>query len=265
MEYDYIECGDNVTLMRKLPDECIDLTITSPPYDNLRTYEGFSWDFESLVKELFRVTKEGGVCVWVVNDATVNGSETGTSFKQALKFMETGFKLHDTMIYNKGSCPFPEKTRYYNVFEYMFVFVKGKIKTVHLLEDRKNKRSKVKKSGTTERQRDGTLIKTSSEKNGIDRRIKDFGVRFNIWDINAGKGKTTKDDYAYEHPAMFPEQLAEDHIKSWSNEGDLIFDPFLGSGTTAKMAVLNNRHYLGFELSEKYFDIACKRLDDVET
>lgn len=215
-------------------------------------------------KELFRITKDGGVVVWVVGDATINGSETGTSFKQALFFKECGFNLHDTMIYDKGSCPFPDKTRYYNVFEYMFIFTKGKIKTFNPIEDRKNKCGGESVKGTTLRQKDGSLKKTSSEINNLDRTIKEYGYRFNIWRISPGKGKTTKDVYAYEHPAMFPEQLANDHIISWSNPGDIVFDPFLGSGTTAKMAVINDRHYIGFELDEKYFDIACKRLDEVE-
>jgi site-specific DNA-methyltransferase (adenine-specific) len=199
-----------------------------------------------------------------VGDATVNGSETGTSFKQALYFMDCGFKLHDTMIYDKGNCPFPDKTRYYQCFEYMFVFVKGKLKTFNPIQDRKNKCGGEKIQSTTLRQKDGSLKKTSAEKNNTGRCIKEFGYRFNIWQISSGKGKTTLDTYAYEHPAMFPEQLCQDHILSWSNEGDIVFDPFLGSGTTAKMAVLNNRHYIGFELSEKYFDIACRRLDEAE-
>ena len=139
LDINQIYCGDNLTLIKQLDDNCIDLTVTSPPYDNLRTYNGFSWDFEGLAKELFRVTKEGGVVVWVVGDATINGSETGTSFRHALYFMECGFNLHDTMIWNKGNLSFPETNRYSNVFEYMFIFSKGKPKTANLIQDRKNK------------------------------------------------------------------------------------------------------------------------------
>jgi site-specific DNA-methyltransferase (adenine-specific) len=243
--------------MKELPEGCIDLTVTSPPYDNLRDYKGYSFDFEPIAKELYRITKPGGVVVWIVGDATIKGSETGTSFRQALYFKEIGFNLHDTMIYEKDGAPFPDKTRYYNSFEYMFVLSKGKPKTFNQLCDRKNKYVGKRKSQTV-RQKDGTLIKVPEKVN------KEFGARFNIWRINSGKGKTTLDEYAFEHPAMFPEQLAEDHILSWSNEGDVVFDPFLGSGTTAKMAVLNNRHYIGFEISEEYFDICSKRLDDAE-
>lgn len=212
-----IICGDNVEIMRQIPDNYIDLTVTSPPYDNLRTYNGFSFDFESVAQELYRITKEGGVVVWVVGDATVKGSETGTSFRQALYFKEIGFNLHDTMIYDKGSCPFPDKTRYYNVFEYMFVLSKGKPKTFNPICDRKNKCSGEKIISTTLRQADGRLIKTSAEKNNTGRKIKEYGYRFNIWQISPGKGKSTKDNYAFKHPAIFPEQLAQDHIISWSN------------------------------------------------
>ena len=255
MEYDYIDCGDCLELMKEIPDGSISLTVTSPPYDDLRTYDGYSFDFENIAKELYRITKNGGVVVWIVNDATKNGSETGTSFKQALFFKEVGFNLHDTMIWNKGSCPFPDKTRYYQSFEYMFVLVKGKLEVYNPIEDRQNKWSGTKVHGTL-RQADGSLKKPTGIKSG--REIKEKGVRFNVWDVSPERKNKTG------HPAVFPEQLAQDHILSWSNEGDIVFDPFLGSGTTAKMAVLNNRHYIGFELSPKYFDIACKRLDEVE-
>lgn len=265
MEYDYIEQGDCLELMRGIPDGSVDLTVTSPPYDNLRTYNGFEWDFEGVARELYRITKDGGVVVWVVGDATINGSETGTSFRQALYFKECGFNIHDTMIYDKGSCRFPDTTRYYQSFEYMFVFSKGKPKTFNPICDRKNKCAGEKIQATTERNRDGSLRKTSAETNNTGRTIREYGFRFNIWQIPAGKGKSTLDNYAFEHPAIFPESLAKDHIISWSNPGDVVFDPFLGSGTTAKMAVLNDRHYIGFELSGEYFDIACKRLDEAES
>jgi len=267
VELDYITNGDCRILMKTLPNGCIDMTITSPPYDNLRNYNGESnWNFEvfkEVAKELFRITKPGGVVVWIVGDATINGSETGTSFKQALFFMECGFNLHDTMIYQKDACPFPETNRYYPSFEYMFILSKGKPKTANLIMDKPNKRFGEKVTGTG-RNPDGTLKQHTAVKNKTNRVVKEFGVRTNVWLYSVGKWKVTKDEYAYQHPAMFPEQLAADHIITWSNPGDVIFDPFLGSGTTAKMAVLNNRHYIGFELSSEYFDIACQRLDDVE-
>ncbi len=269
MEFDYIEQGDCLELMKKIPDGSIDLTVTSPPYDNLRTYNGNidQWCFEKFQKiaeELFRITKDGGVVVWVVGDATIKGSETGTSLRQALYFKECGFNIHDTMIYDKGSCRFPDVTRYYQSFEYMFVFSKGKPKTFNPICDRKNKCAGEKIQSTTERNPDGSLRKTSAETNNTGRTIREYGFRFNIWQISSGKGKSTLDDYAFGHPAVFPEQLAQDHILSWSNPGDIVFDPFLGSGTTAKMSVLNDRHYIGFELDPGYYDIACRRLDESE-
>lgn len=240
--------------MKLLNSNSIDLVVTSPPYDNLRTYNGYEWDFEATAKELYRVVKNGGVVVWIVGDATINGSETGTSFKQALFFKDIGFNLHDTMIWEKGSCPFPDKTRYYQSFEYMFVFVKGKIKKYNPIEDRQNKWSGTKVHGTL-RQADGSLKRPTGIKSG--REVKDKGVRFNVWKIAPERKNKTG------HPAVFPEQLANDHIISWSKEGDVVFDPFMGSGTTAKMAISNKRNYIGFEISKEYCDIAEKRIKEL--
>jgi len=246
--------------MRLLDNNCIDLTVTSPPYDNLRNYNEFTWDFENIAKELFRITKDGGVVVWIVGDATIKGSETGSSFKQALFFMECGFNLHDTMIYQKDACPFPETNRYYPSFEYMFILSKGKPKTANLIMDKPNKRFGEKITGTG-RNPDGTLKQHTAVKNKTNRVVKEFGVRTNVWLYSVGKWKVTKDEYAYQHPAIFPEQLAQDHIISWSNEGDLVLDPFMGSGTTGKMALLNNRNFIGIELDDEYFEIAKQRIE----
>ena len=236
--------------MSRMEDDFIDLTVTSPPYDNLRTYNGYSFDFESIAKELYRVTKEGGVVVWVVGDATVKGSETGTSFKQALYFMECGFNLHDTMIWNK--CGFTAvgtlKTRYASVFEYMFIFTKGKLKTFNPIKDRKNKHFGDTRKSHLIRQKDGT------QKRCTGYTIKEYGQRFNIWEIPPAKIRNQK------HPAVFPEQLANDHIISWSNEGDLVYDCFMGSGTTAKMSIVNKRNYIGSEMSDEYCEIIKERL-----
>ena len=239
----------------KLLDDCsVDLTVTSPPYDNLRSYKGFEFDFESVAKELYRVTKQGGVVVWIVGDATVKGSETGTSFKQALYFKEIGFNLHDTMIYAKnGGLPI-NCQRYNPSFEYMFIFTKGKVKTFNplLIECRQAGKT----STGTQRQKNGTLkIKTGYGKPTKNNKTKD-----NVWIYEIGFNKTTKDKIAFQHPAIFPEQLAQDHITSWSNENDLVLDCFMGSGTIAKMAKANNRQYIGFELSEEYCQIAEQRL-----
>lgn len=251
---------DCVKGMKMIPDNSIDLTVTSPPYDDLRNYKGYSFEFEDVANELYRVTKEGGVVVWVVGDKTHNGSETGTSFKQALYFKEIGFNLHDTMIYEKDSISFPDKTRYYQIFEYMFIFSKGKPKTINLLADRKNKWYNGKKHIKGHyRNADGEQVRHNKQN-----LLKEYGVRFNIWRIPNGHQKSTLDKIAFEHPAIFPEKLANDHILSWSNEGDIIMDPFMGSGTTAKMATLNNRKWIGFEISKEYIDIANKRLDNLK-
>lgn len=249
--------GDNVTVMKTMPDNYVDLTVTSPPYDNLRTYNGFTWDFEALAKELYRVTKPGGVVVWVVGDGHDKyGSETMTSFKQALFFREIGFILHDTMIYQKNSYPFPPSNRYYQQFEYMFVFSKGKPKTTNI-QTQKTTWQKSTKEVSTTRSADGTTNEMKYAK-GKDTRKMD-----NIWLCNTGYMRTTKDKYAFSHPAMFPEELVDRHILSWSNEGDTVFDPFVGSGTTGKMALLNNRKFIGIELSSEYVEIAKKRLESV--
>lgn len=248
--------GDCSKVLKEFPDECIDLTVTSPPYDDLRDYEGYSFDFEIIAKELFRVTKQGGVLVWVVKDSHKEHDESGTSFKQALFFKECGFKLYDTLIYNKEKVTFPHPNMYYDSFEYMFVLSKGKPKTVNLLKDRKNNWGGSSSWGNvTQREKDGTLTKKGK------RDIPEYGVRFNVWRYMSGFGHSTKDKITFEHPATFPEALAQDHIISWSNEGDLVLDCFAGSGTTLKMAKLNRRNYIGIEISEKYIEIINKRLD----
>ena len=241
--------GDHLEIMPKhIEDESIDLTVTSPPYDNLRDYTGYKFDYERLAKELYRVTKPGGVVVWVVGDATVGGSETGTSFRQILYFMEIGFNLHDTMIWNKGgfTAVGALKTRYAQVFDYMFILVKGKIKTFNPLKDRLNKKQ-TGKFLKNKRLADGT----TGEVGKYGTRNK-YGQRFNIWEFsNTDRSK---------HPAIFPEQLAQDHIISWSNPGDLVLDPMAGSGTVLKVAEQLGRNSIGIEISEEYCDIIKKRM-----
>ena len=253
-----ILCGACQEVLASLKDECVDLTVTSPPYDNIRDYKGYSFeeeDFRAIIRQLFRVTKKGGVVVWIVGDATMNGSESGTSFRQALGFMEGGFKLHDTMIYEKNTSSFPAKRtgkRYTQIFEYMFVFCKGKIKTGNLICDKPNKWAGWTNWGkNTQRGKDGKLKKTKDIKP-----VPEFSPRNNIWRYNVGKGFNSSDKESHSHPAIFPEKLAEDHILSWSNEGDVVLDPFVGSGTTCKMAKKNKRHYIGIDISEEYCNLA---------
>ncbi|WP_457559600.1 DNA-methyltransferase [Candidatus Harpocratesius sp.] len=243
-------------ILPQISSNSIDLTITSPPYDNLRDYQGFQFNFEFIAQELYRIIKPGGIVVWIIGDSTINGSETGSSFKQALGFMSKGFKLHDTMIYQKSGFAFPSKTRYHQIFEYMFVFSKGKPKTFNPLIDRPNKSQYT--FSKKRRKKDGTI----SHKDDTSRiKVNEYGMRFNIWRYKTGRGHTTADAIAYEHPALFPEALAKDHILSWSNEGDLILDPLNGAGTTTKMAYMLNRRFIGIDISEKYCKIALERLN----
>lgn len=245
-------------LMAELPPDCIDLTVTSPPYDNLRDYHGYPFDFESIAFELFRVTKPGGVVVWVVADEIVNGSESGNSFRQALHFMELGFNLHQTMIYEKTGHPFPPSNRYYRQSEYMFVFSKGTPLATNLLRTKVKYKNKRNLPPPT-RQADGSMERMKY-KIGNDTRIKD-----NIWRYATGKGNTTSDSFAFEHPAMYPEALAKDHILSWSDPGAVVLDPMCGSGTTCKMAKQNGRQFLGFDISDEYCEIASKRIKGAQT
>jgi DNA modification methylase len=254
MKYNKVYLGDCLEVMKDIPDKSIDMVLTSPPYDNLRTYNGYTFDFEGIAKELYRVTKDGGVVVWVVNDGTKNGGETGTSFRQALKFMDIGFILHDTMIYQKNSYPFPPVNRYYQQFEYMFVFSKGKPKTANI-QRQENVWKQKDKHSSTQRNKDGTTSHLKYE-TGLDTRKMD-----NVWKIDTGYMRGTKDKIAFKHPATFPDLLAERHILSWSNEGDTILDPMAGSGTTLKMAKKNNRNYIGIEISKEYIEIINKRLN----
>ena len=248
---------DCLDTMARMEDNFIDLTVTSPPYDNLRKYNGYSFDFESIAKELYRTTKEGGIVVWIAGDATIKGSETGTSFKQALFFKECGFNLHDTMIFQKTN-PIPQiyRKRYNGIFEYMFVFSKGKVKTNNPIKiDCLHAGLQLK--GTTYK----NYSKGEQKRGKAANPVKKQKIKGNIWEYVVGKRK--EDQEAKGHPAPFPCALARDHIISWSNESDIVYDPFMGSGTTAKMAILNNRNYIGSEMSKEYCDIIKERINNL--
>lgn len=249
-----IICGNHINVLSKIQSDCIDLTVTSPPYGKLRSYKGFEFDFKSLAKELYRVTKEGGIVVWVVGDSSVDGSESGESFSQALYFKEIGFNLHDTMIYEKNGFANPSVSRYHQIFEYMFVISKGRIKTFNPLKDRRNIVSR--RGGNSKRNIDGSM--TIASVSSIP--LKKYGLRFNIWKYNIGGSNVSEDSIAFKHPAIFPEQLAKDHILSWSNEGDIILDPMCGSGTTLIAAKKLNRKYIGIDISDIYCDLSRKRV-----
>jgi DNA modification methylase len=251
MDLDKIYCGDSAEILKTFPDACIDLTVTSPPYDNLRTYNGFVFDFETIAHELYRVTKPGGVVVWVVGDATVNGSETGTSFRQVLYFMGCGFNC-ETMIYEKaGTGAIGSNDYYWQAFEYMFVMSKGKINISNLLTDRKN----LTAGGISHNR--GTRKDGSLDPNRANITTAPTGRRTNIWRYMNGfnfNGETG-------HPGTFPEALAHDHILSWSNPGYIVLDCFAGSGTTLKMAKELGRHWIGIEISQEYCNLCKKRVD----
>lgn len=245
--------GDCIEEMKKMADGDVDLTVTSPPYDNLRTYNGniAQWGehvWKAVIQDLFRVTKQGGVVVWIVGDATIKGSETGTSFKQALWAKECGFNLHDTMVwYKTNPMPYIKKDTYTPSFEYMFIWSRGKPKTANLLRVPSKYAGKVLKTHTTNPE--------SIRRPNKTRPTLPTKVEHNVWSIVVAGTN-------HGHPAIFPEKLAHDHILSWSNEGHTVFDPFMGSGTTGKMAKLLNRNFIGIELDETYFEIAKKRIYD---
>lgn len=261
MEKNQIYLEDNLETLSKMSDDYYDMVITSPPYDDIRKYNGFSFDIDRLAPELYRTTKKGGVVVWVVNDQVIKGSESGTSFRQVLKFMDAGFLLHDTMIYEKNSSSYPssvKSNRYTQIFEYMFVFSKGKPKTSNLICDKPNKWAghtnwgkNTKRIGENEQ-----LVEVGNIKP-----VPDFSPRNNIWRYVNGGGFASKDKIAHKHPAIFPEELVRDHLMTWTKEGDLVYDPFIGSGTVAKMCILLGRDYIGSEISQEYVDICNERIE----
>lgn len=252
-----LHCADCLDVLPTLEAGSVDLTVTSPPYDNLRDYgetfnpDAFNW--RGIIEALYRVTKPGGVVVWVVGDATINGSETGTSFRQALWAMECGFNLHDTMIYQQaGTGAKGSNYAYWQAFEYMFVFSKDQIKTSNRIRDKINRQAgNICGQSVLYQKR-----KTRNER-GL-RVVHRIGIRENVWKYQVGNNGD--DPIATEHPATFPERLAHDHIISWSNPGDVILDPMMGSGTTGKMAIKAGRRFIGIELEREYFDIAHQRI-----
>ena len=252
----YLE--DCINVMSKMKDGSVDLTVTSPPYDNLRTYkDSLEWNEEVwklIIQHLYQVTKEGGVVVWVVGDATIKGSETGTSFKQALYAIECGFNLHDTMIWRKTNPPPQTKAgrRYTASHEYVFVLSKGKPSTFNCIMQ------PCKMAGAITNNRTQLTAEGSIREDRVKARRGKT--------VNKEKPLQSVCDYpntgSRKHPAAFPEQLVNDHILSWSNEGDVVFDPFLGSGTTGKIALLNNRKFIGCEKVPEYFEIARNRIEE---
>ena len=255
LDVNKIYCCDCVDGISKLDDDCIDLVVTSPPYDDLREYNGYTFDCISVAKGLFRVVKQGGVVVWVVGDKVVDGNKTLTSFKQALIFQSVGFNVHDVMIYKKMNTPFMRSNAYTNCFEYMFIFSKGHPKTFNPIKE------KTARSGYE-------MLVCNKKPDGINKKVvgklNEEKTKNNIWEYSVGFGGSTSDKIAFKHPAIFPEQLVYDHVVSWSCTGDTVLDPFMGSGTVAKVCYMSGRNYIGFEVSSEYCDIADKRLNAVK-
>jgi site-specific DNA-methyltransferase (adenine-specific) len=255
VEPNVIHNSDCIALMRTLPECCIDLTVTSPPYDNLRNYNGYTFDCENIAQELYRITKIGGVLVWVVGDKINNGNRSLTSFRHAITFQEAGFNIHDVMIYRKKNTPFMRSNAYTNCYEFMFVCSKGSPKTFNPLME------KTARHGFE-------MLVYNKGADGVNKKVlkelKSEKVRTNIWDYAVGLGGSTNDKEAFKHPAIFPEKLAEDHILTWTNANDLVFDPMCGSGTTCKMARLHGRQYLGCDISAQYVTIARHRIESME-
>lgn len=242
--------ADCVKFMQGMRGGSVDLTVTSPPYDNLRDYKGYAFKFEMIAEQLYRITKKGGIVVWVVGDR-INGGRSLTSFRQGIYFQEIGFNVHDVMIYQKKNTPFMRSNAYTNAYEFMFVLSKGRPKTFTPL------REKTVRSGFE-------MLVHNKRPDGVNKKVrkelKKEKTKTNIWAYAVGYGGTTSDKIAFSHPAVFPEKLAKDHILSWSKRGDLVFDPMCGSGTTCKMAMLNGREWLGVDISKEYVEITKKRI-----
>lgn len=253
LDLDTIHCGDNCELVGRMPSECVDLVVTSPPYDDLRQYGGHSWDFYGIAWHLKRVLKPGGVIVWVVADETKDGSETGTSMDQALHFKRLGLNLHDTMIWNKGAFTGvgSVSVRYGPSTEFMFVFSRGKPATFNPIKDRRNIHSRGNARADTVRLASGEM----KEQSHVSKQREELGIRFNVWEIPPEQSNTAR-----VHPAQFPYALAADHVASWSNPGDLVLDPFCGSGTTTKAAKDLGRRFIGIEINPTYHALAMNRI-----
>ena len=242
--------GDAVEILKSWNEACVDLTVTSPPYDKLRNYNGYSFDAESMLSAIHRVTKQGGVCVWVIGEK-INGGRSLSSFEHAFIGRDCGFTVHDVMIYQKKNTPFQRSNAYTNCYELMIVFSKGKPKTFNPLKE------------PTKRHGWETAVSNKGP-DAVNRKrpveLKKEKTKNNIWQYAVGYGGTTTDKIAFQHPAVFPEKLAADHILSWTNPGDIVLDPMCGSGTTCKMACKNNRKWIGIDISEEYIEIANNRL-----
>jgi DNA modification methylase len=245
--------GDALEVLKGLAAGSVHCCVTSPPYDDLRSYGGYEWNFEGIAHEIYRVLCEGGVCCWNVGDSVVDGSETLTSFRQALYFKDSvGFRVHDTMIYEKTNFGHPERVRYHQLFEYIFVLSKGEPRCFNPIKDKPNAWAGTGPFG----------VSTMRQQNGDQKPVKrnviaDFGMRGNVWRCKtAGQENVCT---PIEHPAVMPSELARGLILSWSNPEDTVLDPMCGSGTTCIAALELGRNAIGIELSPDYIRLAERR------
>ncbi len=271
MQFGTIYPENCIETLKRMDDELIDMTITSPPYDDLREYKGFVLPINEIARLLFEKTKPGGVVIWVVGDRTLNGNESLSSFRQAITFQESGFNVHDTMIYAKNN-PIPSDCgkRYRQCFEYMFCFSKGQPKTFNpitqlIKQEKAFKSFRITKVGRNDLAHDHVAPKERKLDNIFFydecncEKVLDYSES-EIFYYNVGTS-SSRDKVAFNHPAIFPEKLVEDQISTWTNKGDLVYDCFMGSGTTAKVAHLLERRWIGSEVSSEYVDIATQRID----
>jgi len=251
--HDTIIQGECVDVMKSFPDDSIDMCITSPPYDDLREYNGFRFDIDAVTPELYRIMKPGGVVVWIVADATHNRARTGSSIRHKLSFMNAGFGVHDWMIYHKTGIRYPDSSRYYSGFEFMPVFSKGFPKTINQIRDRENKSAGERKT-YCRREKDGSITETGTVV------MNEFGVRTNVWSYSSGSLTSAPDKLAFRHPALMPLALAEDHVVSWSKRGETVLDICCGSGQVPIAAMIRDRRYIGIDCSREYVELAEERL-----
>lgn len=259
-ELNEIYCIDCVEGMKKIPDNSVDIVVTSPPYDGIRDYNGFNFDLHETGRGLIRILKEGGIVAMVIQDQTKNFGKTLTSFKTIIDWCDNiGFKLFECVIYRKHGSEGAWWTNRFRVdHEYMPIFLKGEKPQYFNKENLKVPSIHGGKvmTGSGSRRTDG---KTNAR---VTRPINTMKCRGTIWNyLMAGD----KDPIKRQHPAPFPDQIPLDFIECFCPPGGVVLDPFMGSGSTAVAAKKLNRKYIGFDTSEEYIKIAHARLRNTET
>ena len=244
--------GDCAAVLPGLPPA--DLILTSPPYDGMREYGGYNgaFDFGAIAAACVANLAPGGVLVWVVGDQIIDGGESGTSFRQALGFKALGLTLHQTLFFEAAHYRPIDKSRALRGVQYMFVFAKGSPMVANIPIDRPNVKAgmRVTRSYAPGKSLNGSRNPASDRV----KRIADFGRRGPIWRYATECGSDMG------HPAAFPYALASDHIVCWTNPGDLVIDPMVGSGTTLRAAADLGRRAIGIEINPEYCDLIRRRL-----